>query len=109
MSNGIYKGPLQASGPPQQFGGHSNGQPSAGPLPESVPPDQLVPPMPPPAPLSQPQYQAINQSLRMLSQIREQIQRAQAARVPCDQQNELCNFLTERLNALKSTYFPNQS
>lgn len=59
-------------------------------------------------PLNQRNYSEINAALSRVNRARRMIERARSAGYNCDAQEADCNFNEDRLNKLKSVYFPNR-
>jgi hypothetical protein len=60
----------------------------------------------PVSPLSDRDYEAINNALANLAQTGRAIQLALQAGIACDQEDEYCKATQAKLEALKKVYFP---
>lgn len=73
-------------------------------------PGQLPPIRPgvPCCPLTQEQYDLMNQTLRDLNALQLDLQRAIRAGIDCKQRLQICNDIVGDLNGIKTEYFPGQ-
>lgn len=59
-------------------------------------------------PLSDADYAKLNKVLAGQENVRQMIETAKQAEIPCDEQDQQCQELMKKLYALKRTYFPDR-
>jgi hypothetical protein len=57
-------------------------------------------------PLGDKDYEAINRQLTQLAALRTDIAKARQAGFQCDEHDQMCQFLQQRLAQVKNAYFP---
>lgn len=65
-------------------------------------------PRPSMGPLSDNDYAKINKHLALLENVRQEIEKATQAGMPCDEMDQQCHALRDRLQAIKAAYFPDR-
>lgn len=61
-----------------------------------------------PGPLTTADYNTINKELQRQEMIRQQIELAAQAGIPCAEMDEACKALREQIGQIKKVYFPDR-
>ena len=64
--------------------------------------------MPRRSPLTDSDYETINQQLRDAAALREDLAKAKQAGLDCGEHDQICQLATQRLEQLKRVYFPDR-
>jgi hypothetical protein len=59
-------------------------------------------------PLTDKQYEQINQQMLNLARLQQDIDQAKTAGIQCDEHDQNCQYLQGRLSQIKKAYFPNR-